>query len=197
MENIVQTQKVLKSKSEVLPDLEDALRDAMQRFKGADKARQQKHKADELKKELAWWEIELEKQGRLVESQRIHQRTMFDLEMIKAMGYCHGIENYSRHFTGRLPGEPPPTLLDYFPRDYLMFIDESHQTVPQLRGMYAGDRSRKEVLVEYGFRMPSAEHGDRYRAFFDRAPGGRFASRKDAVPLWPTAAHQTPGYQHA
>jgi len=111
---------------------------------------------DSIKKELAWWEIELEKQGRPVEAQRIHQRTMFDLEMIKAMGYCHGIENYSRHFTGRLPGEPPPTLLDYFPRDFLMFIDESHQTVPQLRGMYAGDRSRKEVLVEYGFRMPSA-----------------------------------------
>jgi excinuclease ABC subunit B len=109
-----------------------------------------------IRKELAWWEVELEKQGRPVESQRIHQRTMFDLEMIKAMGYCHGIENYSRHFTGRLPGEPPPTLLDYFPRDFLMFIDESHQTVPQLRGMYAGDRSRKEVLVEYGFRMPSA-----------------------------------------
>jgi excinuclease ABC subunit B len=111
---------------------------------------------ESIKKELAWWEVELERQGRLVESQRVHQRTMFDLEMIKAMGYCHGIENYSRHFTGRLPGEPPPTLLDYFPRDYLMFIDESHQTVPQLRGMYAGDRSRKEVLVEYGFRMPSA-----------------------------------------
>ena len=111
---------------------------------------------DSIKKELAWWEVELEKQGRLVEAQRIHQRTMFDLEMIKAMGFCHGIENYSRHFTGRLPGEPPPTLLDYFPRDFLMFIDESHQTVPQLRGMYAGDRSRKETLVEYGFRMPSA-----------------------------------------
>ena len=99
---------------------------------------------------------ELEKQGRLVEAQRIHQRTMYDLEMIKAMGYCHGIENYSRHFTGRLPGEPPPTLLDYFPRDFLMFIDESHQTVPQLHGMYHGDRSRKQTLVEYGFRMPSA-----------------------------------------
>ncbi|HEY1799886.1 MAG TPA: excinuclease ABC subunit UvrB [Terriglobales bacterium] len=109
-----------------------------------------------IKEELAWWEVELEKQGRLVESQRIHQRTMFDLEMIKAMGFCHGIENYSRHFTGRLPGEPPPTLLDYFPRDYIMFIDESHQTVPQLRGMYHGDRSRKQTLVEYGFRMPSA-----------------------------------------
>jgi len=81
---------------------------------------------------------------------------MFDLEMIKSVGYCHGIENYSRHFTGRLPGEPPPTLLDYFPRDYLMFVDESHQTVPQLHGMYHGDRSRKETLVEYGFRLPSA-----------------------------------------
>ena len=92
----------------------------------------------------------------MVEAQRVHQRTMFDLEMIKSMGYCHGIENYSRHFTGRLPGEPPPTLLDYFPRDYLMFIDESHQTVPQLHGMYHGDRSRKETLVEYGFRLPSA-----------------------------------------
>src|SRR5580658_4125983 len=111
---------------------------------------------ESIKKELAWWEVELEKQGRVVESQRVHQRVKFDLEMIKAMGYCHGIENYSRHFTGRLPGEPPPTLLDYFPRDWLMFVDESHQTVPQLRGMYAGDRSRKEVLVEYGFRMPSA-----------------------------------------
>src|SRR2546421_74947 len=109
-----------------------------------------------IKEELAWWEKELEKQGRVVEAQRVHQRTMYDLEMIKAMGYCHGIENYSRHFTGRLPGEPPPTLLDYFPRDYLMFIDESHQTVPQLHGMYHGDRSRKETLVEYGFRLPSA-----------------------------------------
>ena len=111
---------------------------------------------ESIKKELAWWEAELEKQGRAVEAQRIHQRTMYDLEMIKAMGYCHGIENYSRHFTGRLPGEPPPTLLDYFPRDFLLFLDESHQTVPQLHGMYHGDRSRKQTLVEYGFRMPSA-----------------------------------------
>src|ERR1700684_2564667 len=111
---------------------------------------------ESIKKELAWWEVELEKQGRAVEAQRIHQRVKFDLEMIKVMGYCHGIENYSRHFTGRMPGEPPPTLLDYFPRDYLMFVDESHQTIPQLRGMYAGDRSRKETLVEYGFRLPSA-----------------------------------------
>jgi excinuclease ABC subunit B len=111
---------------------------------------------DSIKEELRWWEAELEKQGRVVEAQRVHQRVMFDLEMIKSVGYCHGIENYSRHFTGRLPGEPPPTLLDYFPRDYLMFVDESHQTVPQLHGMYHGDRSRKETLVEYGFRLPSA-----------------------------------------
>jgi excinuclease ABC subunit B len=116
-----------------------------------------KNKAvDSIKEELKWWEAELEKQGHLVESQRVHQRTMYDLEMIKSVGYCHGIENYSRHFTGRMPGEPPPTLLDYFPRDYLMFVDESHQTVPQLHGMYHGDRSRKETLVEYGFRLPSA-----------------------------------------
>ena len=106
--------------------------------------------------ELGWWEKELESQGRLVESQRIHQRTRFDLEMIKSVGYCHGIENYSRHFSGRLPGEPPPTLLDYFPRDYLLFIDESHATVPQLHGMWHGDRSRKQNLVDYGFRLPSA-----------------------------------------
>jgi excinuclease ABC subunit B len=106
--------------------------------------------------ELAWWEKELEKEGRLVESQRVHQRTRFDLEMIKSMGYCHGIENYSRHFSGRLPGEPPPTLLDYFQRDFIMFIDESHQTIPQLHGMWHGDRSRKENLIQYGFRLPSA-----------------------------------------
>jgi len=111
---------------------------------------------DSIKEELHWWEAELEKQGRVVEAQRIHQRVMFDLEMIREMGYCHGIENYSRHFTGRMPGEPPPTLLDYFPRDFLLFLDESHQTVPQLRAMYKGDRSRKETLVEYGFRLPSA-----------------------------------------
>ena len=111
---------------------------------------------DSIKEELAWWEKELEKQGLVVEAQRVHQRTMYDLEMIKSVGYCHGIENYSRHFTGRMPGEPPPTLLDYFSRDFLMFIDESHQTVPQLHAMYHGDRSRKTILVEYGFRLPSA-----------------------------------------
>ena len=106
--------------------------------------------------ELTEWEAQLEHEGRLVESQRIHQRTRFDLEMIKSVGFCHGIENYSRHFSGRLPGEPPPTLLDYFPRDFLVFIDESHVTVPQLHGMWHGDRSRKQNLVDYGFRLPSA-----------------------------------------
>src|SRR5438309_6377656 len=106
--------------------------------------------------ELEWWEDVLLKEGRLVESQRVHQRTRFDLEMMKSVGYCHGIENYSRHFSGRTPGEAPPTLLDYVPRDFIMFIDESHQTVPQLHGMWHGDRSRKENLVQYGFRLPSA-----------------------------------------
>ena len=111
---------------------------------------------DSILTELEWWEKELEAQGRLVESQRVHQRTRFDLEMIKSVGYCHGIENYSRHFSGRMPGEAPPTLLDYFPRDFLLFIDESHVTVPQLHGMWHGDRSRKQNLVDYGFRLPSA-----------------------------------------
>jgi excinuclease ABC subunit B len=111
---------------------------------------------DSILTELEWWEKELESQGRLVEAQRVHQRTRFDLEMIKSVGYCHGIENYSRHFSGRMPGEAPPTLLDYFPRDYLLFIDESHATVPQLHGMWHGDRSRKQNLVDYGFRLPSA-----------------------------------------
>jgi excinuclease ABC subunit B len=111
---------------------------------------------ESIRQELDWWHKELEKQGKLVEAQRLYQRTMFDLEMIKEIGYCHGIENYSRHFSGRLPGEAPPTLLDYLPHDSIMFIDESHQTMPQIRGMYHGDRSRKEVLVSHGFRMPSA-----------------------------------------
>jgi excinuclease ABC subunit B len=106
--------------------------------------------------ELDWWKKELDRQGKSVEAQRVMQRTMFDIEMMRTVGYCHGVENYSRHLSGRLPGEAPPTLLDYFPQDYLMFIDESHQTVPQTRGMHGGDRSRKQVLVDYGFRMPSA-----------------------------------------
>ena len=109
-----------------------------------------------IEEELTWWHGELTKSGKMIEAQRLYQRTMFDLEMIREIGYCHGIENYSRHFSGRLPGEAPPTLLDYLPHDSLMFIDESHQTVPQIRGMYHGDRSRKDVLVEYGFRLPSA-----------------------------------------
>ena len=111
---------------------------------------------DSIRTELEWWHKELEKQGKVIEAQRLFQRTMFDLEMMKEIGYCHGIENYSRHFSGRLPGEAPPTLLDYLPSDSIMFLDESHQTVPQLHGMYHGDRSRKEVLVSHGFRMPSA-----------------------------------------
>jgi excinuclease ABC subunit B len=111
---------------------------------------------DSIKAELEMWRPQLEAQGKLIEAQRLHQRTMFDLEMMKEIGYCHGIENYSRHFSGRLPGEAPPTLLDYLPHDSAMFIDESHQTIPQLHGMYHGDRSRKQVLVAHGFRLPSA-----------------------------------------
>jgi excinuclease ABC subunit B len=111
---------------------------------------------DSIKAELEVRRPELEHEGKLLEAQRLHQRTMFDLEMIREIGYCHGIENYSRHLTGRAPGEPPPTLLDYLPDDSIIFVDESHQTVPQVRGMYHGDRSRKEVLVAYGFRLPSA-----------------------------------------
>ncbi len=98
----------------------------------------------------------LESQNKLVEAQRLKQRTLFDLEMISEIGYCNGIENYSRHLTGRSPGQPPPTLIDYLPDDSVIFIDESHQTIPQLKGMYRGDRSRKETLVTYGFRLPSA-----------------------------------------
>ena len=109
-----------------------------------------------IENELQWWHKELKASGKLIEAQRLYQRTMFDLEMIKQIGYCHGIENYSRHFSGRLPGEAPPTLLDYLPNDALLFVDESHQTVPQLQGMYHGDRSRKDVLVNFGFRLPSA-----------------------------------------
>ena len=109
-----------------------------------------------IQEELGWWKKELEKQGKFVEAQRVVQRTMFDIEMMRTIGYCHGIENYSRHLSGRLPGEAPPTLLDYVPQDYMMFIDESHVTVPQVRGMFHGDRSRKQTLVDYGFRMPSA-----------------------------------------
>ena len=110
-----------------------------------------------IKTELDWWEQELIHQGKVVESQRLHQRTMYDLEMIKEMGFCRGIENYSRHLTGKNPGDPPPTLLDYMQKDALMVIDESHQTIPQLGAMFKGDQSRKGTLVEYGFRLPSAK----------------------------------------
>jgi excinuclease ABC subunit B len=109
-----------------------------------------------IEEELDWWRRELERKGKLVEAQRVTQRTRFDIEMMRNIGYCHGIENYSRHMSGRLPGEAPPTLLDYVPQDYLLFVDESHQTVPQLHAMYHGDRSRKQTLVDYGFRLPSA-----------------------------------------
>jgi excinuclease ABC subunit B len=111
---------------------------------------------ESIKRELEEYRSHLEAEGKLLEAQRLHQRTMFDLEMIREIGYCHGIENYARHLTGRPPGAPPPTLLDYLPDDALVIVDESHQTVPQIRGMYHGDRSRKEVLVAYGFRLPSA-----------------------------------------
>jgi excinuclease ABC subunit B len=107
---------------------------------------------DELRQRIQYFR----KMNKLIEAQRIEQRTMFDLEMIQEMGYCHGIENYSRHLSGRQPGEPPPTLIDYFPKDYLLFVDESHATIPQIGGMYNGDRARKQTLVDYGFRLPSA-----------------------------------------
>src|SRR5438552_11140961 len=118
---------------------------------------------DRFDRALSGIEAELEERiasfkrnGQLLEAQRIEQRTRFDLEMIRAMGYCHGIENYSRHLSGRGPGEPPPTLLDYFPKDYLLIVDESHATTPQVQGMHEGDYSRKKSLVEYGCRLPSA-----------------------------------------
>src|SRR5438874_9196526 len=115
-----------------------------------------KRAVESIKAELEGYRGTLEGEGKVLEAHRLHQRTMFDLEMIKEIGYCHGIENYARHLTGRQPGEPPPTLLDYLPPDALAIVDESHQTIPQIRGMYHGDRSRKEVLVAYGFRLPSA-----------------------------------------
>jgi excinuclease ABC subunit B len=118
----------------------DRLRTAIQNIK------------EELKERVAW----LKSQNLLLEAQRLEQRTNFDLEMLRELGYCQGIENYSRHLTGREAGQPPPVLLDYFPEDFLLFIDESHVTIPQLIGMYRGDRSRKETLVNYGFRLPSA-----------------------------------------
>jgi excinuclease ABC subunit B len=119
-------------------------------------AAQKERAIQTIYEELDWWKGELVRQGKIVEAQRLVQRTHFDIEMMRTIGYCHGIENYSRHMSGRLPGEAPPTLLDYVPSDFLLFVDESHQGIPQLRGMYTGDRSRKQTLVDYGFRMPSA-----------------------------------------
>lgn len=119
-------------------------------------AAQRERAIDGILAELEWWRPELERQGKIVEAQRIEQRTRFDIEMMRTIGYCHGVENYSRHLSGRLPGEAPPTLFDYLPDDHLVVVDESHQTIPQVRGMYHGDRSRKQTLVDYGFRMPSA-----------------------------------------
>lgn len=119
--------------------------------------------AEKLKRAIKSIEEELEQRlkelrsmGKLVEAQRLEQRTRYDIEMLQEMGFCKGIENYSRHLTGRPPGSPPYTLLDYFPNDFIMFIDESHVTIPQVRAMYNGDKARKDTLVEYGFRLPSA-----------------------------------------
>ena len=112
--------------------------------------------AQEIEQELQEQVARFRSEGKLLEAQRIEQRTRYDLEMIREIGYCKGIENYSRYITGRAPGEPPYTLIDFFPRDFILFIDESHIAVPQIRGMYEGDRSRKQNLVEYGFRLPSA-----------------------------------------
>ena len=114
------------------------------------------HAVEAIKAELVERRADLERVGKVLEAQRLHQRTMFDIEMMREIGYCHGIENYARHLSGRAAGEPPPTLLDYLPPDALMIVDESHQTMPQVRGMYHGDRARKEVLVSFGFRLPSA-----------------------------------------
>ena len=119
-------------------------------------ADQRKVAIDSIRVELAQQLAALESQGKLLERQRLEQRTLYDLELLEQMGFCHGIENYSRHFSGRSEGEPPPTLMDYFPEDFLLVLDESHQTVPQVGAMYRGDRSRKETLVAHGFRMPSA-----------------------------------------
>jgi len=115
-----------------------------------------KRAIESIREELLEWLPKLESEGKLLERQRLEQRTMYDLEMLEQMGFCHGIENYSRHLSGRNEGDPPPTLLDYFPDDFLVILDESHITVPQLGAMFKGDRSRKETLVEHGFRMPSA-----------------------------------------
>ncbi len=114
------------------------------------------HAIDGIQAELATQLKYFEGEGKLLEAQRLKQRTEYDIEMLKEMGYTNGIENYSRFMDGRQPGEPPYTLLDFFPKDFLLVVDESHVTMPQVRGMYNGDRSRKQQLVDYGFRLPSA-----------------------------------------
>jgi excinuclease ABC subunit B len=131
-----------------------------------------------IEKELNWRLKELREKGKLLEAQRLEMRTKYDLEMLREVGYCAGIENYSRHFSGKAPGEPPDTLLSYFPKDFLVFIDESHITVPQIRGMYEGDRSRKETLVEFGFRLPSALDNRplKFEEFLERVPQIIFVS---------------------
>ena len=120
------------------------------------------------------------RQGRFLEKQRLEQRTLYDLEMLEQMGFCNGIENYSRHLSDRKPGEPPPTLIDYFPKDFLLIIDESHQTVPQVGAMYRGDRARKETLVEYGFRLPSALDNRplKFEEFEEHMPAAASTSRR-------------------
>ena len=120
----------------------------------------------ELQERLAWFE----KAGKLLEAQRLRMRTSYDLEMLAEVGFCSGIENYTRHIDGRQAGEPPYTLLDFFPKDYLLVIDESHETVPQFHGQYEGDRSRKETLIEHGFRLPSAADNRplRFEEFYQR-----------------------------
>jgi excinuclease ABC subunit B len=131
-----------------------------------------------IEKELNWCLKELKEKGKLLEAQRLEMRTKYDLEMLREVDYCTGIENYSRHFSGKAPGEPPDTLLSYFPKDFLVFIDESHITVPQIRGMYEGDRSRKETLVEFGFRLPSALDNRplKFEEFLKRVPQIIFVS---------------------
>jgi len=137
---------------------------------------------DSIRIELRQRLTELHAQNKLVEEQRLQQRTLYDLEMLEQMGRCKGIENYSRHLSGRAPGEPPPTLLDYFPKDYLLFVDESHQTVPQISSMWKGDRSRKETLVDFGFRLPSALDNRplRFDEWEARAPQTVFVSATPA-----------------
>jgi excinuclease ABC subunit B len=129
---------------------------------------------EELRDRLDFYD----KNGRFLEKQRIEQRTMYDLELLEQMGFCNGIENYSRHLSGRKEGEPPPTLIDYFPKDFLLIVDESHQTIPQVGAMYRGDRARKETLVEYGFRLPSALDNRplKFEEFEDHYPTVMFVS---------------------